>query len=91
MNIARSVEAESPEKRSTRSRPGVPAAEPAVPSALTGPAAFRPAALLQRQAVLGNAHTGRIFRSPAAAPEAAGSDQKKECSCGGGEECTCPK
>jgi hypothetical protein len=89
MSIARSAEIESVEKRN-RVRTATNAAEPTIATPLTGPAALRPAALLQRQAVLGNAHTGRIFRSPAG-PELSGSEEKKGCNCAEGEECSCPK
>jgi hypothetical protein len=95
MSYQRSVELEQEDR--TKKRPEVLGAEPvsATPFArqIDGPVGRSPSALLHRQAVLGNAHLSRVFRS--AAPEAAGPEAqggpKKDCDCPDEEHCTCPK
>jgi hypothetical protein len=93
MSFARSVEPERDGERLASKRDGGTGVKPAFDSplapSLAGPAALRPAALLQRQAVLGNAHVGRVFRSPAGPME--GPEQKKDCNCPDEEHCSCPK
>ena len=93
MSYQRSAELEGEER--ARKRPPVLGGDP-VPAApftreLDGPVGRSPSALLQHQAVLGNAHVSRVFRS--AAPEAAGPEQqgKKDCDCPDEEHCSCPK
>lgn len=95
MTVQRSAEQQGElEHKGAKRRGDAFAAEPAMAPPLTpvlkGPAALRPAAVLQRQAVLGNAHTGRVFRS--VAPDAAAPTEEKEgCQCADKEHCTCGK
>ena len=92
MSSVRSVELEGQDDRALRHRADsamldATEAAPVAPP-LAGPASRRPAAVLQRQALLGNAHVGRVFRSPAG-PDAP--EDKKDCDCPDEEHCTCPK
>ena len=92
MSSVRSVDLERQDERSLRHR-GDSAmldstAAASVTPPLEGPASRRPAAVLQRQALLGNAHVGRVFRSPAG-PDAP--EDKKDCDCPDEEHCSCPK
>jgi hypothetical protein len=97
MSFARQVDLDEQAERAGRKRPdqfaGDSALAPPIGPSLEGPAALRPDALRSRQAVLGNAHVGRVFRSPAADPagDAAKPEEKQGCSCPDEEHCTCPK
>ncbi len=89
MSFAPSVEPERDARLSGR-RPSdrgnlEPAADSGHRPPFAGPTALRPEAVLQRQAVLGNAAVSRVFRS-AAVP-----DQKQGCNCPDEEHCSCPK
>jgi hypothetical protein len=96
MSYARQVELE--EHAAGRKRPEEFAdatLAPPIAPALEGPAARRPDAVLARQAVLGNAHVGRVFRSPAEAPApgdgSATPEEKQDCNCPDKENCSCAK
>jgi len=99
MSFARQTELDEQTERAGRKRPDEFAGDsdlaPPVGPTLGGPAGLRPDALLARQAVLGNAHVGRVFRTPATPPPAAGpevqGDEKKDCNCPDEEHCNCPK
>ena len=92
MSFARSAEHEGlPEATRTRKRADGLAAEPAVAGPFGGPSSLSPAAVLQRQTVLGNAHVGRVFRSPATPVGGVGPEEKQECHCPDKENCSCPK
>ena len=101
MSLSHSVEQQGESERATARRRADPlAAEPSpappISLVLGGPVSARPAVLLQRQAMLGNAHVSRVFRTPAAtpagdAPTAGAPEEKKDCDCADKEQCSCGK
>ncbi len=90
MNFEQSADREADRTRTRRSA-DQSAPEPILAPPFAGPTALRPAAVLQRQVILGNAHVGRVFRSPAGPAGHPGPDEHKECNCPDAEQCNCPK
>ena len=92
MSFARSADQEGlTEAARARKRTDGLSAEPAAAAPFTGPSSLSPAAVLQRQTVLGNAHVGRVFRSPVTPVGGVGPEEKQECNCPDKENCSCPK